>query len=337
MKERILLTITLCQICAISYSQKSDIPKLKEVRIVIDNVLSRIEKYDEEGRKIFWKDWERLGNGDLYDPLVMLGSREYNGSGETKFWISAHGNVGFSIYFPEKVNDSITNEYVIDDGYEIREKIKYKWPYNIIDCIELPESLIKLDDVQKMFATGTKRLVWNRTYNEKGNLLHEVSYDKNGDTSKVEIYTYDENGKKKSMRFSFHLKERFRTYVYDEKGNLKKENRYNLRLENQAPTEEIFYYYDDSNNLIEQIKFDQGAFKSKTQNVFNIAGQILKTITWESNDNKWQFWIKERLAEERMYTYENDLKTKEIVIYYNAEKYESGYKIKTTTYQYDFY
>jgi hypothetical protein len=164
------------------------------------------------------------------------------------------------------------------------------------------------------------------TFDEKGNLIEEDSYDVDGTVKSKAVYTYDTK-ENKAEEVSYKPRWRFfdgpvdskDVYAYDEKGNLIEESSYNPDGTLKSKT---IYTRDAKGNLIEEAFYNpNGTLKSKLINTYDAKGNRTeetvynsdgtlrtKTVsTYDENGNKnEEDFYNPDLRKKETYTYESD-------------------------------
>lgn len=304
--------------------------KIKEKRSYQDSVLLSLSKYDTLGNKIFWYSNQYVSKNWNGNYVTMVGAAKYDEAKNRTVWISAHSNVGFTIYFPEIQNDSIEYNYLIKDGYDKLANRKNKNQFGYIRRIQNREELFSHEQIQKMFKTGKKYHNSIDVKDKKGNVIKAFRLNMEGDTTSIKVSRYDENNNEIYFYYHPSFGEWEIHFEYDSNGNKLSSKRvpykrYGNELQKLDTTEVTLYKYDDNFNLIEKIRMDRGKLKEKNSFKYNANNQLVEKKSWIDNyDN---------LVVIRTYKYEENLLIEEKKVDLRKEKS----KPEIITYAYKFY
>ncbi len=186
--------------------------------------------------------------------------------------------------------------------------------------------MAKLSDKFGKWAEGKRTLSETVTFDARGNLTEEDSYDSDGTVKAKAVYTYaakdnraEEVSYKPRWRFFDGPVDSKDVYTYDEKGNLTEEASYNSDGTLRSKT---IYTYDAKRNLIEEAVYHpDGTVRSKTictydakgnrteETIYNADGTLrAKTVyTYDATGNRTEEdFYNPDLQKKETYTYESD-------------------------------
>src|SRR6266852_3732156 len=158
----------------------------------------------------------------------------------------------------------------------------------------------KLSDKFGKWAEGKRTLSETVTFDAKGNLTEEDSYDSDGTVKAKAVYTYaakdnraEEVSYKPRWRFFDGPVDSKDVYTYDEKGNLTEEASYNSDGTLRSKT---IYTYDAKRNLLEEVVYHpDGTVRSKTICTYDAKGNRTEETFYNAD-----------LQKKETYTYEGD-------------------------------
>lgn len=305
---RILISITILVFLNFSCSEKKENEKIKQLKSVYglqnDTIVS-IKKYDRQGRQIFDRTTQIIGdwNNDL---MSWMTAYEFE-NGRLKYEYYAHSNSGLRIKsYDYDQNGNLRNEYVkeLDPSQKSGRN-----PYSEIYQIETVDSLVSYlttsmpDSVafKKKNRSTKESTDVNKTYRDSQNLhVHEY-------------WTLEDN------RERSRLVEKF-----DSIGNLvfrHYKTLYNEGIEH--------FNYDREGNLVEEIEIydlEENRFQKKEHYYNN--GLLQKTL----------FYHDTALAFRYEYFYTDTLLNKEIMTrVIDSEHFKNRKKIATTEYRYEYF
>lgn len=283
------------------YSQ--DMKGVKSAIQYEDSLIRRILVYDSKGNLTFRKE------NRAYGPVVMLAASYFDDQNRSTKYISAHSNLGFSIYTYEY--DSLWNKEKIFSQKKVVEEKKVNRRFRTYPYIQNYNSAKELENdstVSKMNRAG-KRLVFSNTFDDQGKKLSEILFKENGDTSSVRINEYDDKGNQVYFHIKGGLGEWSYSYTYDSSGNKLSSKRVNYYGDT---TEVNLYTYDKEHNLIEDQYFDRGELKRtdkyyfqnklKTKReTYNAQNELVRVKTFEYDERN-------KLIKESAHDIENNKK-----------------------------
>jgi hypothetical protein len=325
--------------------EKDDLPdKIKTIRQYKDDLLLNVREYDTLKNLIFshYKQYvSEKWNGKY---IIMITGNLYDNSGKVMKSFHLHSNAGLSIWYYEY--DSVGNGtklYMRDNNYEEHDSLVNTNPYYYISEIKNINDLVNLPKIIEIESVSKKYLMWEKTYDSKGNIITEVSYEENGDTSGYKRYEYDKNDNKiyfynewsneNHWEYYYEYEKNFSLFDEELEDNQEKCNLiqsvrvdYDWREERKRISDISFFKYDDVDRLIEKTKYDKGEFQDKYIYEYNTLNQVKKRISYVYNLDE--------MASEKIYFYNQEGNiVKEI-----DEDYRSGERIVTEyRYEYEYY
>jgi hypothetical protein len=306
-----------------------DTTRIKTVKKYQGKKIRFIGRYDKNGNCYFTK------NDGLNGPVIMILGWDFDELNRDIRSIFAHSNVGFSVSEKKYESNLIKtfgytidtiNEYKIvnDDSSAAVNLNEFKFnPYDIIEKINSKEELENIEDIIKLFKG--KKYLQNITYLDSNqNVVKEISFENNGDTSGITAHRYNKWNKedyfynewKGTMLASWEYFGEF-----DKTGNIIKW----FRVEDNngiKDTGEINYYkYSKTDKLIEESCYNKKEFNYKTVFEYNDQGQLIKEFYYESPN---------KIAVIHNYTYDkNGNEIEEVTFDLRKSKNKPDYKYKT--------
>lgn len=264
--------------------QAQDLLGVKSITQYEDTTIRKISSLDTNGNVTFWM------NNRMNGPVIMLGASTYDSLGRRVMSISAHSNVGFSVYTYEF--DSSGNESRVFSSKEAPEEDKeYRFnPYAHIDNYITTQELENDTTVQSIINNGEKHLVFDRIFDNNGNEIKEILFKENGDTSQITTNEYDKNANRVQFHFRGNLGEWDYHYSFDTNGNKLSSKRINS---NGVTSDVHIYKYDDDNNLIEHQSLKQGKIQYFLKYLY-LNGQKINEV----------YYYEEKLMREHTFEYD---------------------------------
>jgi hypothetical protein len=274
----------------------------------------------------------------------MITGNLYNASGKIEKSYHLHSNAGLSIWYYEY--DSFGNNtklFMRDNDYEHYDSLINTNPYRYIAEITNINELISHSKIKEIEAKAQKYLHWERTYDSIGNMLTELSFKENGDTSGYKRYEYDENNnniyfynewsKENHWEYYYEYEKEHAFYEEEEETEPKpKKLLQSVRVdfdwrENRKRISDItFYNYEKNDRLIEETKYKEGEFQDKYKYEYNDKGQVTKRTAYVYDLNK--------IASIKSYTYNKEGNViKEIDENFRSDKKEEN----EYRYEYEYY
>ena len=175
-------------------------------------------------------------------------------------------------------------------------------------------------------GTGEKYIFLKRDYDDKGNLLEEIQYDKDGEITAYEKYVYDEEGRVKEfteLRYVFgdYIKIT-RVYEYDAEG---RKTGYIDLTEVGAKCGEGRYEYYDNGNL--KYEYSENIYQDRETEIF------YRENGEKEKKREYSGLLERTYVSEYEQEYEEGVKVKEIE---TMQVEETGGKLITTIYYNNF-
>ena len=207
MKKAILILILLNLGFNLTFGQD-----LKGVKRIIKYEGSIERKYsllDLNGNVVFNKNFPKIAP-------ISVSASYYDETNRKIKSISAHANVGFSIYTYEY--DSLDNKARVYTYYDLEENILKEsndGPFNYIVNYSCKKDLENDPSIIKMFDEGRKYLISENFYDKNGNKIKEINYKENGDTLDVKTDIYNKNNKLIKSQYRHSKSVKNISYQYD--------------------------------------------------------------------------------------------------------------------------
>lgn len=309
----ILLTFALV-FTLLTFAQKTAEKQLKEgLRVSNEDrrFLQKPKKYfyylnDKNGNTTF--SLNQGMNGDI----TMISASEFDSlNRETKaYWV--HSNLGF--YLSESVYEA---NRVLHFSYESEKEEEFNHERKALEGIKTQQAFINLP-VFQVLSKAKRQLTSIEVLDSNGNVLQDIRFNKDGDTSSVVLRQY--NKLNQEILFQY-ITPGSTTWTwdifseYDENGNHIKDFRVKTS-DGIADTSEIRnYYYNDSNLLVLQNYYNGTRFQNKTEYFYNAKGYKIKEVFYEYDEIKFDV--------ETVYTYfKTGYLKNEVSIDYRARKPE---------------
>lgn len=270
--------------------------KVKTIRVYEDDLLLNIKEYDTLKNLTFSYNKQYVSENWNGKHLTVVIGSIFNELGEIEKSYLLHSNAGLSIKYYEY--DSVGNNtklFTRDNDYEHQDSLINTNPYRYISEITTINELISHPKIEEIERESQKHLNWERTYDSIGNILTELSFKENGDTSGYQRYEYDEYNNKIYFYNEWSKEDNWEYYYeYDRKHSFfEEENEPEIKpskllqsvrvdfdsRENRKKVSNItFYKYDNKDRLIEEIEYDRGEFKNKYKYEYNDKNQVTKRV-----------------------------------------------------------
>lgn len=226
-------------------------------------IVKSVSCLNKEGNVIFWKK---------NNIPISLGAIYYDASNNRIKSISAHANVGFSVWTYEF--DSFGNEvriYAHKKPDSVVHKSGNDYSY---DCIKNIMSRLDLEKDSTVFAimnNDEKYLLFERKFDMSGNMLEEILFEENGDTAHITTNILSKNGTRTRFHYNGTIGEWNIYYSYDINGNELSRKRVNR----SGDTTEVYINkYDKYGNRI-KTKYLYRGKPQYTERFFFQDGQLM--------------------------------------------------------------
>lgn len=259
---------------------------------------------DSKGNQIFVK------NDGMNGPITMISASIYDSlNRETKSYF-VHSNLGFYIkeisYSKDQIkyysheNDSITSEFY---SRKLLNKIKTK------------SEFLKSEGIQLLLKEN-KYLSMIKKLDLSNNVVEEIHLSKEGDTSSIFFYQYDNKNNQTYFRY-FTPKSKIWNWeifsVYDDSSNMIK----SFRIVNDTKdTSEVYnYIYNSKNQLVSEDYYSYNKFGNRTDYYYNQKKQVTEKLFYEREENdldhktKFKYNKSGNVIEEIRVEYRNKKKT----------------------------
>jgi hypothetical protein len=328
----------------ISKAKKLLPDKIKTIRQYKGDLLLNVREYDTLKNMTFshYKQYVRENWNGKY--ITMITGNLYDDSGVLLKSYHLHSNAGLSIWYYEY--DSLGNNIELlmrNNDYEHHDSLINTNPYHYIAEITNINELASHPKIKGVERKAQKYLHWKRTYDSIGNMLTELSFKENGDSSGYQRYEYDENNnniyfynewsKENHWEYYYEYEKEYSFYEDDLETEPKPTNLlqsvrvdFDWRENRKRISDITFYKYDKNDRLVEKSKYDKGEFQDKYMYEYNELGQVIKRAAYVYKPNK--------IASIERYTYNkegNVIKESDEDLR-SEEKTESEYR-----YEYEYY
>lgn len=289
-----------------------DLKGLKKIIKYEESIIRKYSLLDSNGNIIFNKNVPNIAP-------ISVSAIYYDKSNKELKTLTAHANVGFSIYTYEYDNlDNETKVYKFNDLEENILKVSNDGPFNYVVNYSSRKDLENDPSIIKMFESDRKYLISEFFYDERGNKIKETNYKENGDTLDVKRNIYNKNGNLIKSQYSHSKSVKNLSYQYDMSGNeiyticirdfgkrkdtidisKFKDNKILMELYKDALNDTAYIiksYYDSNNNLTEQHFWNKNEIENIEKSYYQ-NNKIVKKEIYDSNNN---------IIREQTYEYNN--------------------------------
>jgi hypothetical protein len=328
----------------ISKTKKLLPDNIRTIRQYKGDLLLNVREYDTLKNLTFshYKQYVHENWNGKY--LTMITGNLYNDLGILIKSYHLHSNAGLSIWYYEyDFLGNNTKLFMRDNDYEDHDSLINTNPYRYIEEITNINELNNHPKIKEIEKVVQKYLHWERTYDSIGNMLTELSFNENGDTSGYQRYEYDENNnniyfynewsKENHWEYFYEYEKEYSFFEENEETDPKpKKILQSVRVdfecgENRKRVSDItFYRYNNRDKLIEEAKYEKGEFQDKYVYEYNDLGQVTKRTAFVYDLNK--------IASIKTYSYNEEGD----VIKEKDEDFRSGEKEKNEyRYEYEYY
>lgn len=326
---------------------KNDLPdKIKTILQYQDDsdFLLNVRTYDTLKKIVFsyYKQYvSEYWNGKY---ITMITGNIYDNYGKIIKSYDLHSNAGLSICYYEY--DSFGNQiksYIKNNDYEKHDSLINQNPYYYISDIRNINGLINHPKIEEIELVAKKYLLRERTFDSIGNIIEEVSYEENGDTSAYQKYEYDENNNKiyfynewaKSNQWEYYYEyeKKYSFFGEDSQTKSKRSNLlqsvridYDWREKRKRISDITLYKYDNEDRLTEKILYCKGEFREKHVYEYNNLNRETKRIWYDYNPDK--------IVLEKTYLYNKEGNVIEEIVNDSRTREKKVYKYR---YEYEYY
>ncbi len=318
--------------------------KIKTIRQYKGELLMNVREYDSLKNLTFSHYKQYVGKNWNGEYLTMITGNIYNDSGIIEKSYHLHSNAGLSIWYYEYDNKGNNlNLSIRNNDYEHNDSLVNTNPYGYISEITNIKELINQSKIKDIEKVAKKYLHWERTYDSIGNMLTELSFKENGDTSSYQRYKYDDKNNKIYFYNEWSKENHWEYYYeYEKKYSFVEEDldteskptnllqsvrvNFDWREKRKRISDITLYNYDDRDRLTEKTKYDKGEFQDKYVYEYNESGQVTKRTCYVYNLKK--------IASIETYSYnkEGNVIKETDEDFRSREKEENEYR-----YEYDYY
>lgn len=222
-------------------------------------------------------------NDGMNGPITMIYFHEYDSLDRILKSFFVHSNIGYclteNVYKDNKIFHFSFNADSFKESEYSRELLKK------INSVQEFQDLNAFVELYK----SKKTLTSIDSVDKFNNVVSELSFDENGDTSGYNTYQFNKNNKE----IWFHLGTKgskdwtWDIYSeYDQNLNLLKSYRVSWVNGVQDTTELRNYKYDSRNNLLEENYFNKNVFQNKTSYRYNNNNQLIEEFFYEEDSTK---------------------------------------------------
>ncbi len=328
----------------ISKAKKLLPDKIKTIRQYKGDFLLNVREYDTLKNLTFshYKQYVRENWNGKY--ITMITGNLYDESGIKIKSYHLHSNAGLSIWYYEYDSHGNNTELLMrNNDYEDHDSLINTNPYRYIEEITNINELVSHLKIKEIEQVAQKYLQRKRTYDSLGNMLTELSFEENGDTSGYQRYEYDENNnniyfyyewsKEDHWEYYYEYEKEFSIFEEEVEAESKPTNLlqsvrvdFDWRENRKRISDITFYKYDRNDRLIEKFNYDKGVFQDKYVYEYNELGQVTKRTSY--------VYDLTQIAIIEIYSYnkEGDVIKKTDEDFRSGEKTESEYR-----YVYEYY
>jgi hypothetical protein len=275
-KYTITILLTLLQFGLMGQNQKPGTKKIiKTGQIFTNKKLSFYYENDKNGNTIFSK------NDGMNGDITMLFISEYDSlNRETRIFF-AHSNIGFSL--SEKVYDS-TKIYHYE--YEGEKDTINSFERDTLNKIDSQLEFLQLNAIKSLLKSK-RQLKEIELVDSMGNVITEIYFSENGDTSSINSHVYDSNNKEIIFHYGLRNKEPWVWdiyYLYDNSFNKIKSIRLSSKNGIKDTTEVYTYHYNSQNLLFSEDYYNKKQFINKTDCFYNKNQKIIEEHFYEGEE-----------------------------------------------------
>lgn len=267
----ILITVPFCLLAQDNNSEKI----VKTGKVYTNHKLSYYYENDKRGNTIFTK------NNGMNGPITMLFVSEYDSLNRETRTYFAHSNIGFSI--SENV---YTSNKTLHYKYQTDSINENTYQRDSLNKINSQKEFIELKSIQQLIH-GEKKLKEIEVLDSNKNVITEIYFSDQGDTSSINTRVFNSNNKEILFRYGIINKEPWIWDIYstyDSNMNLIKSTRLSSKNGVKDTTEIYSYTYNSSNKLTSQMYHYQKDFRNKTEYVYDTNNKLIEERFYEGEE-----------------------------------------------------
>lgn len=276
MKKFLIITLILSNFGL--FAQDKNIEKTVRIgKILTNNKLSYYFENDKNGNEIFNK------NDGMNGPITMIFVSEYDSMNRELRTYFAHSNIGYSVSEKVYMNNKIYHfEYISDSINET------SYQRSTLNKINTQKEFLELKSIQQLL-NGEKKLKEIEELDSNKNIIAEIYYSDEGDTSSINTREYNSKNKEILFRYGIYDKESWNWdiySIYDSNSNLTKSIRLSSNNGVNDTTEIYSYQYISSNKLASNNYYYNKDFRNRTEYVYNKTDMLIEERFYEGEEFK---------------------------------------------------
>lgn len=306
----------MCNETVLSQNNKTE-KIVKSGTILRSDKSSYYYENDKKGNSVFVK------NNRMNGPITMIFFNEYDSLDRIVKSLFVHSNIGFylseNIYIGSKIYHY---NYMADS---IKES---EYNRDLLNKIKTRKEFLSLKVFTELYKSK-KTLTSIDSVDKFNNVVSELSFDENGDTSGYNTYQFNSYNKEIVFHLGTKGSEGWTWDIYseyDSNQNLIKNYRISWENGQRDTTEVRNYKYDNNNNLIEEVYSNSKIFKNKTTYLVNANNKLVEETFYEGEPDKVD------VVTNYQYNNYNLPKRKESIDYRNGKKGTKEVSIYTYIY-----
>jgi hypothetical protein len=265
------------QFCLLGQTKNSQSKNVNKAgKIYTNKKLTGYSENDKNGNLIFSK------NDGMNGEITMLFAAEYDSLNRKTRIFLAHSNIGFSL--SEKVYDS---NKIYHYEYKNKADTVDSFDRDTLNKINTRLEFLELHAI-KALIKGKRQLNEIEILDAAKNVIAEIYFSENGDTSSINTHTYNSNNKEILFRYGLKSEEPWIWdiyYLYDSSLNLIKSIRLSSKHGKMDTTEVYTNHYNSSNLMISKDYYNAKKFMNKTDYTYNTKKQLIKEYFFEREES----------------------------------------------------
>lgn len=273
--KTLLITFLITTNLGLLAQDKNPEKIVKSGKVYTNHKLSYYYENDASGNTIFTK------NDGMNGPITMLFVDEYDSLNRETRTYSAHSNIGFSIWETVYESNKISHyEYISDSLNET------SYHRDTLNKINSQKEFLESASIKQLLK-GVKQLTEMDILDSNQNVVTEIYFSDNGDTSSINTRVY--NSMNKEILFRYGVKNdgpwSWDIYSnYDSHSNLTSSIRLSPNNGVMDTTEIYTFQYDASNQLTSKYYYYKKDFKNKTEYTYNKNNQVIEARFYEGDE-----------------------------------------------------
>lgn len=245
-----------------------------EVKTSRDNYYYSEE--DQNGNDVFSK------NVGMNGPITMIFANDYDSLNRiTKsYWV--HSNLGYSLSETVYTNNSIENYQ-----YKLKIDTSFNYDRDLLNTINTRKEFLDLK-VFYFLQNGERRLTNVDYLDSLDNIIQEIYFSENGDTSSINTYVFNDKNEETSFhKFTLDSEDWSWDiyYLYDENSNKIKSTRISNSNGKKDTTEVYSYFYNDRNLITLENYYYKKQFRNKSEYSYNNNNQITSVLFYGDEED----------------------------------------------------